>query len=449
VKILLVNTNRYKLLCSPPIGLAYLVPFLKEGGHKIELLDLKFSSRPLDDIENVINNIKPDIAGISIRLLNNYDMTNIVNPLPEIKKYVELIYSRNIITVLGGTAFSILPQEILRYMKADYGIIGQGEKSFRQLVDSLSLHEDFSFISGLVWRKNGIITENPIVNDGLNNDVIPDWSCINLRKHVAILSFVGAGSVVTKIGCPNNCIYCIDPYLLGKKQRFRQFETIIKEIKIIKKVHKVNLIHFADTCFNIPLDWAKRLLKTIIDHKLNIHFSSAVVPTNNHFDEEFFELYKKAGGQMVVIGTESFSSTMLRNYRKPFCINDIEHCGKLANKYKIPFFIELLIGGPGENEHTVKESMAFLEYIDYSFIVYGIGVRITPHTEIYKIAKKDDLIKDQDELIYPKFYVSKELDIQWAKHYIDKSLKKYNYRNIRMLPILVRNVLGRYFNIFY
>lgn len=119
-----------------------------------------------------------------------------------------------------------------------------------------------------------------------------------------------------------------------------------------------------------------------------------------------------------MLGAEGFSEAMLRSYRKSFHIPDIIHCLDLCKKNSIHVGVEALFGGPGETRETILESMEVIRKIDYSLFLYGIGIRIMPCTEIFDIAKEEGFFENEDDLFFPKFYFSKQLDLDWAKNTI-------------------------------
>lgn len=443
MNILLIYTNRDNYLAPQPIGLAYLAAPLKRKGHNIKLLDLMFSKNPHRELNNTIDEFKPDIVAFSIRNLDNQYMLDLRNPLPEIKNYVELSRSKGLTTVLGGTAFTTFPKEMLEYMNADYGISGQGEESFPLLVEAIANDKHETRIPGLVWWEGDSVRTNPPIIVGYVNSQA-DWSLLNLHKYRRTY---WPACVVIKTGCPYKCAYCDAKTTFGDRFIFRHIEAIIDDIRTIQRTHGISVFHLSDPCFNSPLDWAKEVLRAIIRENLKIYFNTTVVPIHGCYDDEFFELYTKAGGIFTILGAESFSQTMLENYRKPFSIEDVYNCSKLANKHGLTFGVELLFGGPGENAKTIIESMAFLPKINYSLFLFGIGIRILPNTEIFDIAKREGIVNDSSELLFPKFYVSPELDMDWARKYIQKSLRRYSYRGIKMIPFGLRSLFARYLSV--
>jgi radical SAM superfamily enzyme YgiQ (UPF0313 family) len=440
MKILLVYTNRNRSTAPPPLGLAYLSGPLRDDGHEVEILDVMFAKNPQNVLIKTIRRFRPEVVGFSIRNLDNQHMVNSSHPLPEIKKYVACARNERIITVLGGTAFTTLPREMLEYMEADYGIAGQGESSLPLLVKSLKLGQVDTKIPGLVWRDaKGSAVANPAVINGYTHITHVDWNAINFGFYK--WGIIPSASIVVKTGCPYPCIFCDCKTTWGDRFIFRDIDHIVAEIRQLKRIKRINNFFFVVTSFNSPLDKAKEFLSRIVKANLGIRFFSTIDPVHQCYDAEFFDLYVKAGGYFAVLGADTFSQTMIENYKKPFNIDDIYQCAELAYKSRLKFGVELLFGGPGETMATVKESMAFLPKIKYSLFLYGIGIRILPDTEMYEIARREGVVANRSELLFPKYYISKELDRVWAKRFIDKSVQKYAYRNLGMFPVLVKKFM--------
>ncbi len=52
--------------------------------------------------------------------------------------------------VVGGSGFTLLPEEVLDFLGADYGVVGEGERAFLELLGELSgnAHPSFGGSSG-------------------------------------------------------------------------------------------------------------------------------------------------------------------------------------------------------------------------------------------------------------------------------------------------------------
>ncbi len=426
MRILLVYANRYRYMAPPPIGIAYLIEPLLRDGHNVKVVDLMFSSDPHGELDNAIEEFKPDVAGFSLRNIDNQDMRATEYFLPEEKKYVDIALDKKVTTVLGGTAFTIFPSEMLAYTGADYGIAGQGERSLPRLIRSLKEGRLDETIPGLVWRNKGIIKMNPpdFSGYGLSH---AGWGMLDLSGY-AVGVFPGA--VVTKAGCPHKCAYCNVTSTFGNRFRFRDARDIVDDIRSLKRLQGISHITLTDACFNVPVDYAKKVLKAIAGASLDVSLHTSLVPVKGHYDDEFFELYKSAGGVLLSLGTETLSEKMLKSYNKPFGIEDVRAAARLCNKHNVPFMLHALFGGPGENAETIKESMELLPQLHCSDFVYNIGVRLMPGTGLFEIAKKEGVAKDVQELFAPKFYISKDLDVAWADAYVKTKLEECGLRDV-------------------
>jgi hypothetical protein len=55
----------------------------------------------------------------------------------------------------------------------------------------------------------------------------------------------------------------------------------------------------------------------------------------------------------------------------------------------------------------------------------------------------EGVIREPRELLFPKFYLSKELDPSRARSHITQATKRYERRQLRLLPFRLRNLLRR------
>ena len=78
MRVLLIATNRHDRLMSRmdarplPIGMAYVAAHLDQDRHQVKALDLMFADDYLAEVEQVVNEYRPDVVGISLRNLGNH-----------------------------------------------------------------------------------------------------------------------------------------------------------------------------------------------------------------------------------------------------------------------------------------------------------------------------------------------------------------------------------------
>ena len=124
LKILLINPNTMKSPPVIPIGLEYLATALEKYNHNVDILDLCFYSSPVKELEKQIYIKTNDIVGLTIRNIDTCHYFYNEFYLQEFKKLMEILKKQKLPVILGGAGFSAMPNEILEYLQADFGIIG-------------------------------------------------------------------------------------------------------------------------------------------------------------------------------------------------------------------------------------------------------------------------------------------------------------------------------------
>ena len=121
MKILLVSPN-IETLPDPVfhIGMACISATLKEHQIPVRLLDLCFSDDYETDISMALREYKQDVVGLSLRNVDNVSFPRYISYLPFYQKIVDIIRKRSPATiVVGGSGYTLLPEEILAYIGAD------------------------------------------------------------------------------------------------------------------------------------------------------------------------------------------------------------------------------------------------------------------------------------------------------------------------------------------
>ncbi|MGL4957109.1 MAG: lipid biosynthesis B12-binding/radical SAM protein [Bacteroidales bacterium] len=408
--ILMVSANRLK---EPypvyPLGVSYLSTYLSENliDWNIEILDFNLCS--INDFTSHIYDNKYKYICVSLR---NVDDANIFAKNSYIDWYNTIISTArkycNSTLIIGGAGFSVFPKLLFDYLKPDYGIWSEGETSLCELIKGLESKKDIREIEGLVYADElGKITVNQRKDYALSLTMRVDAGLAEYYwKHSGMLN------IQTKRGCPYRCIYCSYPLIEGKKVRTLDADLVVENIKqMVTK--KMNYLFFTDSVFNICKEYNIELAQKIIDSGVKINWGAYFSPSN--LDKEELALYKRSGLTHIEFGSESFSNTQLKNYGKSFTFKDIETTSKMASDLGIFYAHFLILGGYGETNATIEESIENSKKIEHSVFFPYIGMRIYPNTKLSKIAQQEGLITDDKDLINPTYYISKEVNIDMIK----------------------------------
>lgn len=468
-KVLLINTN---LIRPPvaPIGLDYIGSALVKNGFEVELLDLNFSKNIKEDIRKKLTGSSFLAIGVTIRNTDDCYYLSQDNFLIQIKDIMKHIrkYSESPI-ILGGGGFSVMPLNIINYLKADFGVMGDGEFILPELLGVIRENKKYpdalNNIRGVVSRG----TSYKII--GLQNGSLKEYplSDRDLVDNKRYFNEGGMGSVETKRGCNRRCIYCADPLIKGSKLRTRPVKTVIEEIE--KLTHKnINYIHFCDSELNIPINHATELLNQIIENRLGdkIRWYSYMSPIP--FDENFIKLLKKSGCEGINFGVDSTHTMILKNLGRAHNLEDLRNISKLCSKYKIRFMFDLLLGGPGEDKDTIKYTIDSVKKLNPTCVGISCGIRIYPGTTLSSMIRKDTSpgknlygnISSNNNFLRPVFYLSEKIgkdligytnslvseDRRFFIGASDKSDKNYNYNeNLKLQKAIKSGYRGAFWDI--
>lgn len=395
MKVLLVSPN-IETLPDPvfPIGLAYIAAALKKNHTPYQVLDLCFEDDYETAVSAAVNAFQPDMIGLSLRNVDNVSFPNYVSYLPFYLEIVQCFrqHSRAMI-VVGGSGFDLLPREILAYLGADLGVVGEGEISFVRLINRLE--------KGLFQAPEAKIIDgrSEAIKD-LDDLPSPDRSDFN---NDAYLKLGGMGNIQTKRGCPFRCIYCTYPVIQGKNIRARSPKHVCTEIEGLIE-QGINNIFIVDNEFNYPVEHAQALCREILERRLPVKWSCYGHP--RFVTRELVDLMLRAGCTGMEFGSDAANDTMLMNLGKNFLVDDLRKASIICAEAGMSFCHSLLLGGPGETIETVKQTFGAILDMAPTAVICMVGIRVFPGTELYGLAMKQGrLVPDQD-FLKPAFYLS-------------------------------------------
>ena len=113
----------------------------------------------------------------------------------------------------------------------------------------------------------------------------------------------------------------------------------------------------------------------------------------------------KAGFRTVTCTAESASDRVLEGMRKGFKRQQVVQVAKQFQQAGLRVFWMFLMGGPGENQDTVEETLEFIHREtgprDVALVIYGI--RVYPNTGMETVALEEGLIQQREELLWRSF----------------------------------------------
>ena len=418
-RILLISSNTAR---DPypvyPLGMAVLASALVARGHDVRQYDSLVANQSEGLLQKTLSEFEPDYVGISLRNIDNVDSFTSEEAwyLSADRRLVEVVRQVSAATIiLGGAAFSLLPAEILEYLGADYGIVGEGEQALIDLIDSI---EQGRPAPSIVRGKSAALT-GPSIGTPLWDREFVDF----YFKESGMLS------IQTKRGCPHSCVYCTYPNLEGKKHRPRDLEVVLDEIRQLQKDYGVNTLFFTDSVFNDSGGTYLSMAEAILSRGIEVRWSAFFRP--HGLGSQELILLKRSGLYALEAGTDASSEATLRGLGKSFCFEDVVRFNQTCSELDLPIAHYVIFGGPEETPETLKEGLRNLERLENSIVFAFSGLRILPKTALHDRAVREGVLGKDVSLLRPVYYFSPGIDPESMNRTIEHS---FEGRHDRIFP---------------
>jgi len=403
-----VSTEPYPVY---PLGMAIIAGALTAAGHEVSQYDFLAAGESEQALAEAVAAFSPDLICLSLRNIDNVDSFAMEDAwyLAQAKGLLAVARSKSTVPVIvGGSAFTIMPEAILEYLGAEYGVIGEGEQIVCRIVDDLAL-----------GRKV------PRLSDGQSVPLIAE-EMVSPRYEQDIIAYYekesGQINLQTKRGCPHQCIYCTYPSLEGNRFRPQDFATVLDDIEKVQRDFGIRNFFFTDSVFNDAQGHYLHFTEELARRDLGISWTGFFRPQG--LGREELQLMKRTGLYAVELGTDAGCDTTLHGLKKGFRFADVLAVNEACIAEKIPAAHYVMFGGPDETYATVAEGLENIERIDTNVVFAFSGLRILPGTELHQRAIAEQVVKADNSLLMPAYYFSPHIEVKKMNEMILKTFKK-------------------------
>ncbi|PVX23287.1 MAG: B12-binding domain-containing radical SAM protein [Candidatus Bathyarchaeum sp.] len=373
----------YVNLSTIPLGLGYIAAALELDGVYSTIIDMNFLEMKTNDLKQRIEQVKPNIVGIS-SMSSNYQ--NAVDVAKSIKSWFP-----ETTIVLGGVHATFMYEEILNSVpEIDVIVRYEGEITFSQLVKTIENRGDLKTVKGIAFRdENRKVVTTPqmeLVED-LDSLPFPAYHLIEptveeyIGKHK-----IRAFPLLTTRGCPYDCIFCSTTALHGRKYRTRSVSNIIEHIEYLIDTYRINTISFADDNFTMQQDRIFELCNQIKKHNLSIQWGCST--RTDLLSTKLLRKMKEAGCNNLFFGIESASEKVLKIIKKGVSIAHSKKIVKQAEKLGIKTHCSFILGLPGETSESLNDIIKFIKETKPTGRVLPNLLENHPGTELYQTVGK-------------------------------------------------------------
>jgi anaerobic magnesium-protoporphyrin IX monomethyl ester cyclase len=372
----------------PPLGLMYLSSYIRPHGYEPHIIDLKIER--LDDAELVrrVRQLNPDVIGIGAFTPDLHAFHSTAQLMKRSFPSVPL--------VVGGPHASTDPDDAVANEAVDCAVLGEGEATFLDVLNTLAAGRSLDQVPGLALRgsKGRAVRTAPRepIRD-LDAIPFPAWELVDLNRYARFYSFSPMRprpymAVFTSRACPYQCTYCHT--IFGKEFRCRSPENVVAELRELKERYNINTIEVCDDIFNLNWRRSTEVCQAIAAANLGTRMAFPNGLRADIMRDDLLQAMVDAGTYFISYAIESGSPRIQKFIKKRL---DLERAREvIARTVRAGIYVNgfFMMGFPTETREEVQMT-----------IDYGCSTRLHSATffllnpfrgtEIYEQAAKEGM----------------------------------------------------------
>ncbi len=366
---------------SPSLGLLHLAAEVRLHGYEPSIIESDIFNFSVDDVVADVVKKRPAYVGITLFTVGVWSAAEIARKVKAALPGVTVL--------IGGPHVSSMGNETMaRFPEFDYAVTGEGEKVLMQLLETLESDGDLDTVPELIYRKEGEVrrTVGRPINRNLDELPFPAWDLLPDFPHAyraAVFDFPRGpvATIAASRGCPFHCQFC-DTSTFGDRVRSYSPAKVFEMMQHLSSTYGVRHIMFVDDLFLASRHRTEELCQLILDSGLKMTWSCAArVDT---VKPDLLKLMKKAGCWEISFGLETGSDEMLKKMDKSAHVAESEQAVRWTNEAGIRTKGLFMLGYPGENEESMRQTMDFVRRIPLT-IMHLTKFTPYPGSPIYRV----------------------------------------------------------------
>ncbi|AIS31516.1 MULTISPECIES: B12-binding domain-containing radical SAM protein [Methanobacterium] len=389
MKVLLINppyfNSKYKFigLVAPPLGIAYMAAVLEQNDIAVEIIDAAALEMSWETLESEIKRVSPQLVAVTA-------LTPTIDKALQTAELAKKTCPQATV-VMGGYHPTFNYQEMLEKDYVDLVVMGEGEYTMLELVQTLEEGGDLKNVKGIAYQ-DVVTPPRPLIED-LDELPFParhllpmdHYKILNMKLHTATL--------ISGRGCPMQCSFCASAALHGNKLRMRSAQNVVDEMEHLIKDHDAGMIAFMDDTFTLKPSRVAEICDEIIKRDLDTYWGCTA--RADTLSDELLQKLSDSGCITLFLGVESADQQQLDRVNKQITIDKIRQAFKLSRENDIRTIASVVLGMPGDTKESIERTIKFVRELNPSYALFSLATPY-PGTRFYQEAVQDNLIKVKD-----------------------------------------------------
>ena len=370
----LPGSHLYAQTLSLPLGPLYVGTYLLSHLEGVEVI---IRDEPRHVLES-----KPDIVGI-------YSVTQNFNYACELARQAKC---QGAMTVIGGPHITALPHRLPP--EFDFGVVGEGEKTFLELVAHL---------------KKGVSCQDPFWKrvEGVSYHESESKVFFSRRPEEQKIDFfpfpkrslwakkLGVAHMITSRGCPFTCSFCSEP-ALWDKYRSHSPRYVVEEIQDILSHFSVPHILMADDIFTMNLKRLHEIADLLEGEGITKKVALSCWGRAQLITEEMVAVLKRMNFVYIAFGIESASPDVLGRIKKGATIDSNQKAIDLCHEAGLKVGCTFVISSPDETVSDLEMTYQFIKKNQKKMAGIEVNPAVPlPGTPLWMYASRRGLVSEE------------------------------------------------------
>ncbi len=366
----------------PPLGLLYLAGSVRDlPGVEVRVIDSLVDDLSVDDIAHWVAEGSFDIVGITVMTFSLVDAMDTAMAIKAARP--------DTVVIAGGPHPHLFPEETLALGPFDAVLRGEGEESFRRLLEGWP--ETRQHPPPGLWWKQGPKGEPDIAPliDRPESLPRPARDLSPISAYHSVLS--GKRPITTMMssrGCPYKCVFCDRPHL-GKKFRQQSAEAVVAEMEACADAGIREIVFYDDT-FTTERERVRAIAELLLQRGVEIDWDIRARVSDLYEDD--YALCRRAGLARIHFGVESGDPDILKSLKKGITIEQARQAFSRAHDAGLETLAYFMAGLPGETNETLQQTLDLAKGLDPDYVHFSVLIPF-PGTPIYRTGLNNGIIE--------------------------------------------------------
>lgn len=392
-KILLYNPKA--VFFDMPLALLAIGSALDASKYEVIIVDARVEDNPIGIIEKHIK----EAMCFGVTVLTGKPIRDALQMSKKVKDLVP-----SIPIIWGGWHTSLFPKEVLQDERCvDITVQGQGEETFKELVEAIATETPLSKIHGITFKDNtGAVIKNPTrLMKSMDELADVNYGLIEVEKY-----FKKKGKrqldYISSTGCYFRCSFCADPFVYGRKWTAISSEVMVNKLQELQNRYHFTDVNFQDETYFTYTNRVVEISNLIIEKRLRFTWAATMrADQGTRMTMDDFKICAKSGLRRLLIGVESGSQEMMDWLKKDIKIEQVFTCANRCKELGISVIFPFIIGFPEETKESVSSTVSLAKQLNGMSVNFSTPIfyfKPYPGSEItQEVVKKGYKLPDSTE----------------------------------------------------